>query len=79
MPNIIRGHVKYPERPKPTVVAPAVSRSINFYAEPWSPAHDAVVTAFYEEMGPTKIGQKLGRSAGAVTQRYIKLRGKQVA
>lgn len=79
MPNIIRGHVKYPERPKPAVVAPAASRSINFYAEAWSPADDAVVTAFYEEMGPTRIGQKLGRTPGAVAQRYIKLRSKKVA
>lgn len=78
MPNIIRGHVKYPERPKPAPVAPAGSRSLNFYFEPWSEAEDAVVTGFYEELGPTKIGQKLGRSAGAVTQRYIKLRGRQV-
>lgn len=79
MPNIIRGHVKYPERPKSAVSAPAISRSVNFYFEPWSPSEDAVITAMYQDLGPTKIGQKLGRSAGAVKQRYIKLQKRAAA
>lgn len=79
MPLRIRSHITYPEKPKPVAVAPKPSRILNTYCTPWSPREDAVLRSSYETVGPTKIGEKLGRTPGAVTQRYIKLRGKQVA
>lgn len=79
MPLRIRSHITYPEKPKPASPPPKRNRILNTLFTPWSPREDAVLRSSYETVGPTKIGEKLGRSAGAVKQRYIKLQKRAAA
>jgi len=73
MPNIIRGHVKYPPRP---ITAPATpirkvkeGCAINY----WTPREDEVIKACYVSIGPEGLGERFGRTASSVNTRANEL------
>lgn len=74
MPLRIRSHITYPQKPKPVKVEHK-PRGVTVHFVPWDAREDAVLIEFYKELGPTKIAERLGRTPGAVTQRYLKING----
>lgn len=75
MPLRIRSHITYPQKPKPVEVVKEKRNPIaNVLFGAWKPEEDAVLVSSYKTLGPSKIGERLGRSPGAVTQRYLKIR-----
>lgn len=79
MPLRIRSHIVYPVKPKPDVVAPKKPMIANTLFAQWSPREDAVLRSSYEKDGPKKIAEKIGRTPGAVTQRYRKITARRAA
>lgn len=73
MPNIIRGHVKYP----PRQLVPASNhrdvRAANFEAPPWTDKEDAIIRKCYRDTEARLLGERLGRSYKAVQLRAMKL------
>lgn len=76
MPLRIRSHITYPQKPKPVEVVKEKRNPIaNVLFGAWKPEEDAVLMSSYKTLGPSKIGERLGRTPGAVTQRYLKING----
>lgn len=73
MPNIIRGHVKYPERRQLTPVNHSDMREAKRVAPPWSDSEDAIIRKCYRDTEARLLGERLGRTYKAVQQRAVKL------
>ena len=70
MPNIIRGHVKYPPKPEP---APVKAVRVFPKRNCWTPTEDVLIYHSYRTLGAIIIGERLSRSTFAVKSRAIKL------
>lgn len=70
MPNIIRGHVKYPPKSEP---APSKAARAFPKRNCWTPTEDALIHQSYRTLGAIIIGERLSRSTFAVKTRAAQL------
>ena len=73
MPNIIRGHVKYPERRQLTPVNHSDMREAKRVSPPWSDSEDAIIRKCYRDTGSQILAERLGRTSKAVQLRAVRL------
>lgn len=69
MPVRIRSIIKYPAKQAAPKVEPTRKVKAGCAIKYWTPREDEILKAIYETKGPDAIGERLGRTADAVTTR----------